>query len=100
MRKHRIALVVLTVLQIAVSAFLLNTLSRINGWSAVYGEDSEGYLLTGHYFAGRPIGEADVPLLRYRLFNPVVPAWRRSGPIVGIRRDSRRDVRCDRTVCV
>lgn len=85
MRKHRIALIVLTALQIAVSAFLLNTLSRINGWSAVYGEDSEGYLLTAHYFADRPIAEADVPLLRYRLFNPVVPALASVlGRIVGI----------------
>lgn len=85
MNKHRIALVVLTALQIAASAFLLNTLSRINGWSAVYGEDSEGYLLAAHYFAGRPIAEADVPLLRYRLFNPVVPALASVlGRIVGI----------------
>lgn len=73
MRKHRLTLVVLTVLQIAVSAVLLNSLSRIHGWSAVYGEDSEGYLLVAHAFAGLPIADADVPLLRYRLFNPVVP---------------------------
>lgn len=73
MRKHRTTLIVLTALQIAVSAVLLNSLSRINSWSAVYGEDSEGYLLAAHYLAGHPIADADVPLLRYRLFNPVVP---------------------------
>jgi 4-amino-4-deoxy-L-arabinose transferase-like glycosyltransferase len=71
--RHRILLVVLTAVQIAVSAVLLNSLSRINGWSAVVGEDSTGYLLAAHYFAGHPIAEADVPLLRYRLFNPVIP---------------------------
>jgi 4-amino-4-deoxy-L-arabinose transferase-like glycosyltransferase len=72
-RTRRTLLVVLTAVQIAVSAVLLNTLSRIHGWSAVYGEDSDGYLLAARSFAGRPIAEADVPLLRYRLFNPVVP---------------------------
>jgi 4-amino-4-deoxy-L-arabinose transferase-like glycosyltransferase len=71
--RHRTILVVLTLVQIAVSAVLLNTLSRINDWSAVYGEDSTGYLLVASYFAGHPIAEADVPLMRYRLFNPVVP---------------------------
>ncbi|HKV10126.1 MAG TPA: hypothetical protein VJ725_18440 [Thermoanaerobaculia bacterium] len=71
--RHRAILVVLTLVQIAVSAVLLNTLSRINGWSAVYGEDSTGYLLVSANFAGYPIAEADVPLMRYRLFNPVVP---------------------------
>lgn len=71
--RHRTVLVVLTVVQIAVSAVLLNTLSRIHDWSAVYGEDSTGYLLVAAYFAGHPIAEADVPLMRYRFFNPVVP---------------------------
>lgn len=71
--RHRTILVVLTLVQIAVSAVLLNTLSRINDWSAVYGEDSTGYLLVASYFAGHPIAEADIPLMRYRLFNPVVP---------------------------
>lgn len=85
MNKHRALLVVLTAVQIAVSAILLNTLSRINGWSAVYGEDSTGYLLVAHYFAGHPIAEADVPLLRYRLFNPVVPGLASVlGRLVGI----------------
>lgn len=71
--RHRTILIVLTVVQIAVSAVLLNTLSRIHGWSAVYGEDSTGYLLVAAYFAGHPIAEADIPLMRYRFFNPVVP---------------------------
>lgn len=73
MKRHRLLLIVLTAVQIAVSAVLLNTLSRIEGWSAVYGEDSTGYLLVAHALAGRPIAEADIPYLRYRLFNPVIP---------------------------
>lgn len=83
--RHRTILVVLTVVQIAVSAVLLNTLSRIHGWSAVYGEDSTGYLLVAAYFAGYPIAEADVPLMRYRFFNPVVPGLASGlGRFVGI----------------
>ncbi len=63
----------LTLLQIGLSALYLNSLSRIENWSAVYAEDSRGYLLVADYFQGREIPADELPLLRYRLFSPLVP---------------------------
>ena len=70
---YRISLIVLTLLQIGLSALYLNSLSRIENWSAVYAEDSRGYLLVADYFQGREIPAEEQPLLRYRLFSPLVP---------------------------
>jgi hypothetical protein len=64
---------VLTLLQIALSALYLNSLSRIENWSAVFAEDSRGYLLVADYFQGVAIPADELPLLRYRLFSPLVP---------------------------
>ncbi len=52
---------------------MLNSLSNIDNWSAVYAEDSRGYLLVADYFLGADILPEDIPLLRYRLFSPVIP---------------------------
>ena len=51
----------------------LNTLSRIDNWSAVYAEDSRGYLLVADYYMGRELSAQDIPLMKYRLFSPVIP---------------------------
>jgi hypothetical protein len=73
-RRPRLALVLLTLAQIAVAAALLEGLSGYQGWDAAHGEDSHGYLLVARHFAGQAIAPADVAALRYRLFNPLVPA--------------------------
>lgn len=67
-----IILILVSVLQMAVSAVMLNNLSMEN-WSAVYAEDSGGYLLVARYFLGEEILPNSLPLLKYRLFSPVVP---------------------------
>ena len=51
----------------------LNTLSRIDNWSAVYAEDSRGYLLVADYYMGRELSAQDIPLMKYRLYSPVIP---------------------------
>ncbi len=65
-------LLVVSLCQMGIAAVMLNTL-RMEHWSAVYAEDSEGYLLVARYFRGEEIPHSDHPLLRYRLFSPVVP---------------------------
>ena len=70
---YRIALIALTILQISLAAVYLNTLSRIDNWSAVYAEDSKGYLLVADYYLGRELSAEDIPLMKYRLFSPVIP---------------------------
>jgi 4-amino-4-deoxy-L-arabinose transferase-like glycosyltransferase len=72
-RLYRIALIVLTILQIGLAAMYLNTLSRIDNWSAVYAEDSKGYLLVADFYMGRELSAQDIPLMKYRLFSPVIP---------------------------
>jgi 4-amino-4-deoxy-L-arabinose transferase-like glycosyltransferase len=82
---NRIALIVLSLLQITVSAFYLNSLSRIDNWSAVYAEDSTGYLLVTDYCSGSVISARDMPLMKYRLFSLTIPyAASFLGKIVGI----------------
>jgi len=70
---YRTSLILLTLLQIGLSALYLNSLSRIENWSAVYAEDSRGYLLVADYFQAGEIPADELPLLRYRLFSPLVP---------------------------
>ena len=65
-------LILVSISQMVVSALMLNNLSMEN-WSAIYAEDSEGYLLVARYFLGEEISSSSPPLLKYRLFSPVVP---------------------------
>jgi len=65
-------LILVSISQMVVSALMLNNLSMEN-WSAIYAEDSEGYLLVARYFLGEQISSSSLPLLKYRLFSPVVP---------------------------
>ena len=82
---QKIALIVLSFLQIAVSVLCLNSLSRIENWSAVYAEDSTGYLLVADYFSGSDIAPENIPVMRYRLFSPAIPCVASLlGKIVGI----------------
>ena len=67
-----IVLVLISLLQMGVSAILLHFLSMEN-WSPIYAEDSEGYLLATRHFLGVEILPSSLPLLKYRLFSPVVP---------------------------
>jgi len=72
-KNNRVVILLLVFLfQVCISALLLNNLSMEN-WSVIYAEDSEGYLSVARYFAGDEITPASVPLLKYRLFSPVVP---------------------------
>ncbi|MCX5904213.1 MAG: phospholipid carrier-dependent glycosyltransferase [Proteobacteria bacterium] len=70
---YRLSLILLTLLQIGLSALYLNSLSRVENWSAVYAEDSRGYLLVADYLSGRDIPGGEQSLMRYRLFSPLVP---------------------------
>jgi 4-amino-4-deoxy-L-arabinose transferase-like glycosyltransferase len=65
-------LLVVSLLQMGVSALLLNNLS-MDGWSVIYAEDSKGYLLAARFFLGEEIPSSSLPLLKYRLFSPVIP---------------------------
>ena len=67
-----IILILVSIFQMVVSALMLNNLSMEN-WSAIYAEDSEGYLLVAHCFLGEEISSSSLPLLKYRLLSPVVP---------------------------
>lgn len=67
-----IILLLVSLLQMGVSALLLHYLSMEN-WSVIYAEDSQGYLLVTRYFLGQDIPSFSLPLLKYRLFSPVVP---------------------------
>lgn len=69
---HIFILALVSLLQMGVSALLLNHLSMEN-WSVIYAEDSEGYLLVARNFLGEQIPPSSLPLLKYRLFSPVVP---------------------------
>jgi hypothetical protein len=72
-KSNRITILLLvSLLQMGVSVLLLNNLS-MEGWSAVYAEDSKGYLLVARFFLGEEILPDSLPLLKYRLFSPVVP---------------------------
>jgi len=66
-------IVLCSLAQVGLSGVLLNSLSNIDNWSAVYAEDSTGYLLAADYFRGSAVDAEDVPLLRYRLFSPAIP---------------------------
>ena len=65
-------LLVLSLAQILVSSLLLTYLSMEN-WSAVFAEDSEGYILVARFFSGDDTPAPLLPLLKYRLFSPLVP---------------------------
>ena len=73
MRRSKQWLILLCVLQMAVSAALLETVGKARGWGLFLGEDSEGYELVARWAVGDVIPEADQPALRYRLFNPILP---------------------------
>jgi 4-amino-4-deoxy-L-arabinose transferase-like glycosyltransferase len=59
-------------MQMCIAALLLNYLSMEN-WSAVFAEDSEGYILAARFFSGMDTPVASLPLLKYRLFSPLIP---------------------------
>ena len=65
-------LLAVSLLEMAIAALLLNNLT-MEGWSVIHAEDSEGYLLGVRYFSGEDIPPASLPLLKYRLFSPVLP---------------------------
>ena len=67
-----VALLLVSLLQMFIATLLLNNLS-MEGWSVIQAEDSEGYLLVARYFLGEDIQPDSLPLLRYRLFSPLVP---------------------------
>ena len=70
---YRIIIVLFTLIQIGAACILLNSLSRIDNWSAVNAEDSKGYLLAADFFSGNEVQEMDLPLMKYRLFSPAIP---------------------------
>ena len=70
---YRSAIIICSLVQIILSAVYLNTFSRIDNWSAVYAEDSKGYILASEYFMGRQINPENKALMRYRLFSPAMP---------------------------
>ena len=65
-------LLAISVVQIVISSLLLNYLSMEN-WSAVFAEDSEGYILAARFFSGLDAPPESLQLLKYRLFSPLVP---------------------------
>ncbi len=70
---HRTAiLLAVAVIQICIAALLLNAL-RMENWSAVIAEDSEGYVLAARFFSGMDTPAESLPLLQYRLFSPLIP---------------------------
>jgi 4-amino-4-deoxy-L-arabinose transferase-like glycosyltransferase len=72
--RSRLLLLALVLLQAIVAALLLDSLGRLHDWGVVYGEDSHGYLVVARYFQGEGPEPEDQALLRYRLFNPLLPA--------------------------
>jgi phage shock protein PspC (stress-responsive transcriptional regulator) len=68
-----VILVSLTIIEMAISSLLLDHFSRMEGWSATFAEDSEGYLLVTRYFLGENIPDAFNTLVHYRLFSPLIP---------------------------
>lgn len=67
-----VVLLFVSLLQIFIAGLLLNNLS-MEGWSVIQAEDSEGYLLVARFFLGEDIQSDSLPLLKYRLFSPLVP---------------------------
>jgi 4-amino-4-deoxy-L-arabinose transferase-like glycosyltransferase len=67
-----IILCAVSLLQMSIAALLLNNFT-MEGWSVTHAEDSEGYLLGVRFFLGEDIPPASLPLLKYRLFSPVLP---------------------------
>jgi 4-amino-4-deoxy-L-arabinose transferase-like glycosyltransferase len=65
-------LLAISVVQILISSLLLNYLSMEN-WSAVFAEDSEGYILAARFFSGLDAPPESLQLLKYRLFSPLIP---------------------------
>lgn len=65
-------LLLLSLAEMLVSSLLLTYLNMGN-WSAVLAEDSEGYILVARFFSGHNAPAPSLPLLRYRLFSPLVP---------------------------
>ena len=72
--RRRLLLVAVTLVQMALAAVYLETLTSRPDWSAVHAEDSRGYLRVARYLGGEPVPADEEQALRYRLFNPVVPA--------------------------
>ena len=70
--KRTAILLAISVVQIFISLLLLNYLSMEN-WSAVFAEDSEGYILAARFFSGTDVPAESLPLLKYRLFSPLIP---------------------------
>ena len=67
-----VALLLVSLLQMFIATLLLNNLS-MEGLSVIQAEDSEGYRLVARYFLGEDIQSDSLPLLKYRLFSPLVP---------------------------
>ena len=61
-----------SLIQVFIAVLLLNNLS-MEGWSVIRAEDSEGYLLAARFFLGEDAPADSLPLLKYRLFSPLVP---------------------------
>ena len=61
-----------SLIQMFIAVLLLNNLS-MEGWSVIQAEDSEGYLLAARFFLGEDTPADSLPLLKYRLFSPLVP---------------------------
>lgn len=69
---NTVILLLVSLLQMSIAALLLNNLT-MEGWSVIHAEDSEGYLLGVRFFLGEDIPSTSLPLLKYRLFSPVLP---------------------------
>ena len=67
-----VVLLAVSLLQMLIAGLLLNNLS-MEGWSVIKAEDTEGYILVARYFLGEDIQPDSLPLLKYRLFSPLVP---------------------------
>ena len=61
-----------SLIQMSIAVLFLNNLS-MEGWSVIQAEDSEGYLLAARFFLGEDTPADSLPLLKYRLFSPLVP---------------------------
>ena len=70
---HRTAiLLAISAVQMCIAAMLLNHL-RMENWSAVLAEDSDGYILAARFFSGMDAPAESLALLKYRLFSPLIP---------------------------
>lgn len=61
-----------SLVEMTLSSLLLEYFKGM-GWNATFAEDSEGYLLVARYFSGESIADDCQPMLRYRLFSPLIP---------------------------